>query len=306
MQVLDASRLSAHEFLAAARTSGSRRRDLGKDILEKGVEVLRRLGGLSLASGLKEGEEWSIREQVVLAAMDSDKVSAAATAEKELKAIEREFPDSARAMRLRAMWEEHCGNWPKADAIYAKLIEKNPSNTWAMKRRAAVLKARGRIDDAIAALVDFLGEFHADVGAWMELSQLYIRQGNIASALFCCEEVLIAQPEHYVANLLCAELLFTLGGADNQQNARKYFSQSLLMKRKGNIRAAWGLATTSFSLADTKGGLKSADGGTEKNKKLFKLAAAELDEAYDAPGVPKGMKELVHNVINSQRDVIQG
>ena len=233
-------------YLEKARTQLSRRRDLSRKTLKEGEDALVRMKGLSigLGSSMKEGEEWSVREQVVLAALDSDKPDADKVAEREVRMLEDQFPDSTRVKRLRAMLEEHKGNWPRASKMYDEMLKENKGNSWVRKRKACLLKARGQYDDAIACLVDYLKEMQADTAAWMELVKLYVATRRYACALFCCEEVLLAQPEHHAANQLCAELLFTLSGTDNLRSARKYFSQSLLMKKEGNARALWGISTT--------------------------------------------------------------
>ena len=49
-------------------------------------------------------------------------------------------------------------------------------------------------EEAISALVDFLGVHPTDAEAWCELSELYQSFGMSAQAMFCLEEALLIAP----------------------------------------------------------------------------------------------------------------
>ena len=63
-----------------------------------------------------------------------------------------------------------------------------------MKRRIALLRTLGRINDAIDALVELLDASPTDIEAWSELADLYLSQGLFSQAEYCLEEVLLVAP----------------------------------------------------------------------------------------------------------------
>jgi tetratricopeptide (TPR) repeat protein len=96
----------------------------------------------------------------------------------------------------------------------------------AAKRQIAVLKSRGKYQEAISALVTLLDTYHSDQEGWMELCDLYLEQymyvfGNqfthytgctltnihrYAQALFCLEEIILMQPHNSGLHLKYAEV----------------------------------------------------------------------------------------------------
>ena len=58
-------------------------------------------------------------------------------------------------------------------------------------------------------------------------------------AAFCVEELLLVDPHNHLYPQHYAELLYTMGGVENLDMARKYFAQSLKIN-PNNMRALYG------------------------------------------------------------------
>ena len=78
----------------------------------------------------------------------------------------------------------------------------------------------------------------------------------------------------YLLHCRLAEILYTMGGHDNFLAARKYFSQSLHLK-KSNPRALFGLAQCTQALSKTK--LAKVD--AEVNSAVHSYASEALQKA---------------------------
>mmetsp|Transcript_17570 Transcript_17570/g.30979 ORF Transcript_17570/g.30979 Transcript_17570/m.30979 type:complete len:279 (-) Transcript_17570:74-910(-) len=268
------------EELRELRENGSRA-DAGRTV-RIGVDLLRKR---SFALG---SEQWSIREQVFVAALDANELEVCASTLKELKA---QFPSSQRVGRLEGLLLEAQGKTKDAAAVYAKILEENKGNMVAMKRKICLLKSTGKLNEAIKQLTLYLDEFQADAEGWAELARMYVEAGSIQNACFCLEEILLSQPHSYLSFLAYAEALFTLGGSkETYFQARSYFAQSLIIKKTPyNLRAAWGLAVT------TKGidGILDApaeDVGVQHNKALNKRVLDEISNTTFAPGMDEIVK----------------
>lgn len=94
-------------------------------------------------------EKWNILEQVYLAAIDTGNTELANSCIKELT---EKFKDSSRVGRLLGMQSEFQKDYKAASEIYANLLEENPANALALKRKVALLKAQGRINEAVKEL----------------------------------------------------------------------------------------------------------------------------------------------------------
>lgn len=283
------------EFLREARKV---RRRVPEEIFE--------VGSRALGRGSSSDESWAIREQVLLAAVDRHDGAAAASL---LKELEEQFPGSQRVLRLRGLYSEWSEDFEGAAAIYAKMLEANKANTLVQKRQVCLLKAQGKTKEAIAALNKFTATFQADAEAWQELAELYLRADCHKAAAFCCEELILVNPQDYLTHLLYAEVLFTLGNGgskpdnDSLRMARKYFSQSLVLKRAGNARALWGLATTACALGASRA---KEPKGEVPNTDLHAHAVEKLRAMYEeGEGAPEGMAELVRKVLEKQSAAMQ-
>lgn len=280
------------EFLREARKVRRRQPD---EVYERGTRVLQRLGTAD--------ESWSVREQVLVAAMDRHDTEGARLM---LGELEARFPGSQRVKRLRALFQEYTEDYAGASATYAEMLKENKNNGLVQKRQACVLKAQGKTKEAIQALNRYATVYQADAEVWQELMELYMLTGSYREAAFCCEELILVNAQDYLSHQLYAELQFTLGnnGKDSEtlRLARKYFAQSLVLKPEGNARALWGVATTAFALGSMRSTKELK--GEASNADLHAHAAARLQQLY-ATDAPEGMAELVGRVLEKQAALAQ-
>ena len=228
---------------------------------------------LILEHGNKLGDElWTIYEQVFLASIDCRKMDLATMCLRELKT---QFPDSVRVQKLNAMRLEAFDKYEDAEQIYEKILEAEPANAVVRKRLVAILKAQNKIAEAVKELNEYLKKFMSDQEAWTELTELYISQQEHKKAKFCMEELILVNPHNHLFHQRYAEILYTLGGNENMEKARKYFAQALKLDNN-NMRALFGFFMAAAHLANS-----SKDAKTKKeNSKFAGWSAVQINERY--------------------------
>lgn len=80
----------------------------------------------------------------------------------------------------------------------------------------------------------------SDQEAWHELSNLYLSVGDYTKAAFCMEEVLLHNPHSHLVHQRLGEIRYTMGGLDNIEIAKSYYSQAIKLNPR-NLRALYGL-----------------------------------------------------------------
>ena len=63
-----------------------------------------------------------------------------------------------------------------------------------IKRRAALLRSMGKVDESVSALISLLDFSPMDAEAWSELADVYLSQGLYSQAIYALEEVIVLQP----------------------------------------------------------------------------------------------------------------
>lgn len=228
---------------------------------------------LILEHGNKLGDElWTIYEQVFLASIDCRKMDLATMCLRELKT---QFPKSIRVEKLNAMRLEAFDKYEEAEKIYDKILEAEPANAVVRKRLVAILKAQNRVGEAIKELNEYLKKFMSDQEAWTELAELYISQQDHKKARFCMEELILMNPHNHLFHQRYAEILYTLGGNENTEKARKYFAQALKLDNN-NMRALFGFFLSSAHLANSSKDVKMK----KENSKFAAWAATQINERY--------------------------
>lgn len=230
---------------------------------------------LILEHGNKLGDElWTIYEQVFLASIDCRKMDLATMCLRELKT---QFPKSIRVEKLNAMRLEAFEKYEEAEQIYNKILEAEPANAVVRKRLVAILKAQNRMGEAIKELNEYLKKFMSDQEAWTELAELYISQQDHKKAKFCMEELILMNPHNHLFHQRYAEILYTLGGNENMEKARKYFAQALKLDNN-NMRALFGFFLASAHLANSSKDVKTK----KENSKFATWAATQVNERYQS------------------------
>lgn len=161
-------------------------------------------------------------------------------AEKCIKLLTAEFPGSLRVQKYKAMLFEALEHYDEAIEILDAIIKKDETNAAPRKRKVAILKAKGRNSEAIKEMSDYLKKFMSDQEAWHELCNLYLAEGEYAKAAFCMEEVLLHNPHSHLIHQRLAEIRYTMGGIENIEIAKSYYSQAIKLN-SNNIRALYGL-----------------------------------------------------------------
>ena len=247
-------------------------------------------------------EKWNVVEQVLLAALDVPDLKLANAKLEELK---KRFPQSARVMKLQGLVQEAEGKYKDAAATYKSLEGKDELNGTAAKRRAAISKAQGKTEEAIRILSEYLQVFQSDREAWQELGFLNLSICDYGAASYCFEEVILFEPGNPSHHLACGESKFTENSPRSLLDARKYFSQSLVLKSvdKGNIRAALCLALDTHTIhnrADKVSKVLLDDEDAEEveqlNRKLNTFACKQIAAVGN---VIPDLKVLLEKVVDS-------
>jgi len=194
-------------------------------------------------------EAWLVYEQVCTSALDCQKYD---VAEHCISLLDAQFPSSLRVRRLQGMMYEAMADYDKAEEEYKSILQLDQTNMYARKRQIAILKAKGRIPEAIQRLNDFLREFMTDYESWTELADLYLAQHDYSSAAFCVEELLMSNPHNHLFHQKYAEIRYSQGGNDNMELARSYFAQAVKLNAN-NLRAHYGLFLSAANLASSSG-----------------------------------------------------
>lgn len=98
-------------------------------------------------------ERHLIVEQVIIAALDCNRID---VADKCIKILSNEFPNSLRVQKYRAMRFEAIEDYDTAIEILDAIIEQDETNAAPRKRKIAILKAKGKTQEAIKELSDYL------------------------------------------------------------------------------------------------------------------------------------------------------
>ncbi|XP_025250676.1 ER membrane protein complex subunit 2 isoform X3 [Theropithecus gelada] len=143
-----------------------------EQIVEVGEELINEYAS-------KLGDDiWIIYEQVMIAALDYGRDDLALFCLQELR---RQFPGSHRVKRLTGMRFEAMERYDDAVQLYDRILQEDPTNTAARKRKIAIRKAQGKNVEAIRELNEYLEQFVGDQEAWHELAELYINEHEIES-----------------------------------------------------------------------------------------------------------------------------
>jgi ER membrane protein complex subunit 2 len=109
-------------------------------------------------------------------------------------------------------------------------LEADPTNLMLQKRRIALLRSMGRVDEATKQLVDLLQVSPIDAEAWAELADMYLVQAQYDQSIYCLEEVLLIVPNAWNVHAKLGEVIYLSGLAtlkDNQREMAKAEAEAL-------------------------------------------------------------------------------
>ncbi|KAJ6639113.1 ER membrane protein complex subunit 2 [Pseudolycoriella hygida] len=212
-------------------------------------------------------ERHLVLEQVIIAAFDCARLD---ISEKCIRELSQEFPGSLRVQKYKAMKYEAMGRYDEANDVLDDIISKDETNAAPRKRKIAIFKAKGKTCEAIKELCEYLKKFMSDQEAWHELCSLYLSENEYSKAAFCMEEVLLHNPHSHLIHQRLAEIRYTMGGLENIEIAKSYYSQALKLN-SCNLRALYGLYLCCNHIINSKASVN-------KRKEAQKLASYVLSE----------------------------
>ncbi|TFK53012.1 hypothetical protein OE88DRAFT_1627603 [Heliocybe sulcata] len=191
---------SALQKLSTFRARNTR---ASQETFDKGLVVLK-------GNGLKKlgDESWSFLEQLALAAIDVGRLD---IADRCLQLLTDKFPGSPRLDCLHGIRKEVTESPAAVLLYYGKLLQADPVNVALWKRKISVLRRIGRIDEAVAELIELLDTFYTDVEGWLELVDMYCSVHQYISSLQSLSHVLLLAPQNPFHVLRFAETAYTAG-----------------------------------------------------------------------------------------------
>ncbi|KAM5281832.1 ER membrane protein complex subunit 2 isoform 1-T1 [Ctenodactylus gundi] len=241
---------------------------------------------------------WIIYEQVMIAALDYGRDDLALFCLQELR---RQFPGSHRVKRLTGMRFEAMERYDDAIQLYDRILQEDPTNTAARKRKIAIRKAQGKNVEAIRELNEYLEQFVGDQEAWHELAELYINEHDYAKAAFCLEELMMTNPHSHLYCQQYAEVKYTQGGLENLELSRKYFAQALKLNNR-NMRALFGLYMSASHIASNP---KASAKMKKDNMKYASWAASQINRAYQFAGRSKKETKYSLKAVEDMLETLQ-
>uniref|UniRef100_A0A8C1GNI0 ER membrane protein complex subunit 2 n=1 Tax=Cyprinus carpio TaxID=7962 RepID=A0A8C1GNI0_CYPCA len=225
---------------------------------------------------------WIIYEQVMIAALDCSRDDLAWSCLQELK---RQFPDSHRVKRLAGMRLEALERYEDANKLYDSILQDDPTNTAARKRKISILRAQGKSSEAIRELNEYLEHYWECFLCSPFFLSLSFHSHSYAKAAFCLEELMMTNPHNHLYCEQYGEVKYTQGGLENLELARKYFAQALKLNNR-NMRALFGLYMSASHVAASP---KVSAKVKKDNVKYAAWAASQISRAYQMAG--RGKKE---------------
>ncbi|KAG9992918.1 tetratricopeptide repeat domain-containing protein, partial [Aureobasidium melanogenum] len=170
---------------------------------------------LSLLTTSESAEQWQANENLMIACLRTGDDETASICLDKLS--QRFGPDNERVQALRGLYEEATATDEQALLkvlkSYDEILEEKPANVPVMKRKVALLRGLGRLDQATKTLTELLDSSPIDAEAWAELAELYFSQSMHSQAVFCLEEVLLIMPNAWNIHARLGETLFVSAGA---------------------------------------------------------------------------------------------
>ncbi|PMB67946.1 TPR repeat protein oca3 [Beauveria bassiana] len=265
---------------------------LAPEVLKSNPKVFSTSPLAAMFSASETGDVWTIYENLLLACLRTgDDKSASDCLE---RIVIRFGPKDERVMALEGLTKEaKATNNNDLDKIlkeYDAILKENDANVPIAKRKVALLRSMGKIQESIAALITLLEFNTTDSEAWAELADMYLEEGLYAQAIYALEEVLILQPNSWntharlgEVSLMAASALTEGSGQQYAIEALKRFSRSIELC-DDYLRGYYGLKLSSDKLLDgfSKGKKQQEDGfpmpDTKTIQKLNQLATTKLAE----------------------------
>ncbi|WVR08538.1 hypothetical protein IAU60_005593 [Kwoniella sp. DSM 27419] len=267
--------------LARWRTIGARH---SEEVVEMGQRVLR---------GKTGDQEWAIREQLAIAALDLGQIKLATS---QIQLLQRRFAASPRVRILDGLRLEVTGDLDGAKKVYEGLLAADETNISA-HQRLITLTASTSPSTAIPALLKYLDTFYSDPSGWSLLADLYADQGMYHQSLAALAHVMVLQAWDEGAVRRAGEVAYTLG---DYQLALKHFLRAAEMEGgatsnpdKSRTRSWWGIKLAVARLLDSPGADTTVPEEMRTTpKQLQRLDALATERILDAGAKGKNLEVL--------------
>lgn len=231
-------------------------------------------------------ERLLVWEQVCIAALDCNRIDVVDIC---LVSLATEFPSSMRVRKLQAMKFEALEKYDEALELLDQIIKRDETNAAPRKRRVAILKAKGKIGEAIKELNEYLKKFMSDQEAWQELCELYLLEQDYAKAAFCMEELVLHNPHNHLVHQRYADIKYTQGGLENMEIARAHYCLALKLNQN-NMRALYGLLLAATNVSTMTKGLTAPK--KKECSRLITWANQQIRNRYEEATGQSADKEL--------------
>ncbi|RYP52834.1 hypothetical protein DL768_002083 [Monosporascus sp. mg162] len=183
----------------------------------------------SLLASSETPELWTTYENLLLSCLRTGDDEAAHRCLERL--VKRFGDENERVLALKGLLKEtEAEDDATLEVIlndYHQILADNPTNIPIIKRRVALLRSMGKVDESVSALISLLDFSPTDAEAWAELADLYFSQGLYSQAIFALEEVLVLQPNAWNIHARLGEVLLMAAKASSQGDASRRLGEAL-------------------------------------------------------------------------------
>jgi len=239
--------------------------------------------------GLGNAERLAALEQLCVASLDVGNLPLAESCLDAMQAgasnslVAKESP---RYRKLLGMCLESSGDYDGASKVYDALLQDNPSNAYAAKRKYCILAAQpGKETAAMQTLNDYLSKHPGDIAAWNQMADACLATSDFKGAAYCYEEVILGCPLDSNIHARLGEAYCTAGGLANAKLARKHLAQAVQLD-SNNLRAWYGLIAAAEGYLEEveklsgKGRKEAEEEGVEVAKEVIKFGGEKLMQVY--------------------------
>ncbi|RYO87333.1 hypothetical protein DL762_004263 [Monosporascus cannonballus] len=202
---------------------------LAPRILENTTGAISNSALQSLLASSETSELWTTYENLLLSCLRTGDDEAAHRCLGRL--VKRFGDENERVLALKGLLKEaEAEDDATLEVIlndYDQILADNPTNIPIIKRRVALLRSMGKVDESVSALISLLDFSPTDAEAWAELADLYLSQGLYSQAIFALEEVLVLQPNAWNTHARLGEVLLMAAKASSQGDASRRLSEAL-------------------------------------------------------------------------------
>jgi len=139
-------------------------------------------------------------------------------------------------------------SYEDAEHLYDQLIKVDETNPSYRKRKIAILIGRNDRIEAIKQLNEYLAIFLNDNEAWLQLSELYLKESDYIRSAYSFEDVLLSNPHNSLYLRRMAEIRYTMGTQENIEYAKAYFERAVKLNDE-DVRSLMGLILCCNQLA---------------------------------------------------------